>query len=395
MKRAALGIICIFSVALWIGCGGGSSSSSSSGNTNLSHIKKRLFVGNSYGGAIQIIDAQLDQISAFSISPLGTPTDMLVSPDGKYTLVYDKSSNSFDAVNNAQEFLETSGLYVGGFSQSYVLSSDNKTLYAAVRNFQNSTGPQGAIVTVDYSSTKAVTGSIPVPNVRWVAINHAGNRLLAFSDNSDSMAIIDPTQTTPALTTVSAGLDHPVGAIFSSDDSKAYILSCGPECGGTQAMVTEYDMSTGATRSVNVSAATVGLLVSNTLYVAGAPGGVGGTVTAVDTGAMTAGTPVTISSGYHDIMQSAGNKIWIGANTCGGGGCLTVFDPSTSTATVDNPASGSNSKGDVTGMAWVDFQNEMYVIEGGELRVYDTSGNEIPTTMDIVGAAYGIAYVPQ
>ncbi len=393
MKRAALGIICIFSVALWIGCGGGGSSSSSSSNP-VSHIKKRLFVGNTYSGDLQIIDAQLDSISAFMVTGLGTPTDMLVSADGKYTLVYDRGSNSFDAVNNAQEIVETSALYVGGFSQSYVLSSDNKTLYAAVRNYQNSTGPQGAIVTIDYSSTKQVTGTIPVPNVRWIAINHAGNRLLAFSDNSNSMTILDPTQTTPTLTTVT-GFDHPVGAVFSSDDSKAYVLSCGPECGGTQSMVTEYNMSTGATRSVNVPAATVGLLVSNTLYVAGAPGGVGGTVTAIDTGAMTAGTPVTISSGYHNIMQSAGNKIWIGANTCGGGGCLTLFDPSTSTATVDNPASGSNSKGDVTGMAWVDFQNEMYVVEGGELRVYDTSGNEIPTTMDIVGAAYGIAYVPQ
>ena len=31
--------------------------------------------------------------------------------------------------------------------------------------------------------------------------------------------------------------DHPIKAVFSADGSEAYILSCGPECGGSKASV--------------------------------------------------------------------------------------------------------------------------------------------------------------
>src|SRR5947207_4884145 len=44
-------------------------------------------------------------------------------------------------------------------------------------------------------------------------------------------------------TVTGTGLDHPSYAVFSADDSKAYILNCGSECGGTQASVSVLDTS--------------------------------------------------------------------------------------------------------------------------------------------------------
>jgi hypothetical protein len=38
--------------------------------------------------------------------------------------------------------------------------------------------------------------------------------------------------------------------------------------------------------------------------------------------------------------------------------------------------------------------NQMYVCEGGELLRYDTSGNQVPTLVDIVGKAFDVRSVP-
>ena len=45
------------------------------------------------------------------------------------------------------------------------------------------------------------------------------------------------------------GFDNPVYAVFSTDDSKAYILSCGFECGGVAASVTVLDIASKTTPS--------------------------------------------------------------------------------------------------------------------------------------------------
>ena len=69
-----------------------------------------------------------------------------------------------------------------------------------------------------------------------LSINHSGNRIFGFSDNSDFVSVITPSQIGigNAVTTIGGPgvLDRPVAAFFSSDDNTAYVVSCGAECGG-------------------------------------------------------------------------------------------------------------------------------------------------------------------
>lgn len=112
---------------------------------------------------------------------------------------------------------------------------------------------------------------------------------------------------------------------------------------------------------------------------------------------MTASAAKVISGGIHSTIMSAGGKIWVGAHNCGTNkGCLSIFNTTDQSATINNPTGTANAKGNVTGMTPIDGRNVVYIVEGGELRVYDTgTGLEItPLALDIVGQAYGVAAIP-
>jgi hypothetical protein len=82
--------------------------------------------------------------------------------------------------------------------------------------------------------------------------------------------------------------------------------------------------------------------------------------------------------------------LFIGATSCGTSkGCLTVFDFNAKTAVVDTPS------GDVTGIAPIANRSVAYVIEGGQLRVFDTKTSAPSTTafIDIVGPAVDVKEV--
>ena len=81
------------------------------------------------------------------------------------------------------------------------------------------------------------------------------------------------------------GFDHPVYALFSPDDTKAYVLECGAECGGTTAAVTVLDLTTmTAGTRIPVPAATVGFLDGTTIFVVrGTPPGTSCSGTAATT----------------------------------------------------------------------------------------------------------------
>src|SRR5262249_1997113 len=151
-----------------------------------------------------------------------------------------------------------------------------------------------------------------------------------------------------------------VWGIFSSDDSMAYILNCGPECGGTSAGITVLDMSSNtAGTPLPVDAATIGLLSGSTLYLAGTPppnplgtNTCTGTTTSattcgrlevVDIGSMTVTASAIITDGYHDrIEMGANGQLFVGAHNCtnitipGGEvrGCLSIFDTNKSTVVI-------------------------------------------------------------
>jgi hypothetical protein len=102
---------------------------------------------------------------------------------------------------------------------------------------------------------------------------------------------------------------------------------------------------------------------------------------------------IDISNGFHQVMAfGANNKLFIGSRTCDNVnfGCLTIFDTSAGTAKIDGP------NGDVTGLQPIAGRNVMYVIEGGELRIFDTStGALTPNQIDILGKAIDAKAVDQ
>jgi hypothetical protein len=121
------------------------------------------------------------------------------------------------------------------------------------------------------------------------------------------------------------------------------------------------------------------------------------------------GTAVTIGDGYHRQMELASNnKLFIGARDCTNNpndsaaaptGCLTIFDTSAKTAVIDpakDPATGI-AKGFVTGMAPLANRNFVYVVSGGQLRIYDTTTSAISTgrSIDITGTVVDVKTIDQ
>lgn len=397
-KASVFTTTAILAALLLAGCGGGDENTQ---QDTTSKLKNRAFVTNSFFGYVAIVDADLDRQTAFSIQVGTNATYMVPTPDKKHILTYSDGSSSVSLI---QVDAEAPSAIIGlpNWSESIAITSDAKTGYAAVKNATVTGSAPGAIQVLDFANQK-ISSTIPIPSVRWLALNHAGTRLLAFSDQSDVVRLVDLTPTTPTVTVVTGTFSRPVAAYFTADDSKAYILSCGTECGATgavppdtKASVTELTIASGATRTVSVNAATVALLDGNTLYVAGAPGGSGGTLDTVDVNTMTRTSSVAIGPGSHRVIKSGGGKIWVGATGCGTAeGCLSVFTPG-GDVIVDTPGTGQTSKGAVTGMSVVSGRNLMYVVEGGQLRSYDlgSAAEVTPFSLDIRGTLYDVVTVP-
>ncbi len=401
LKRAIILVFSAAFLALLLSCGSGTSTSTT---TNpVSKIKKRAFVTNNFQSQIDIVNAANDTINtilstnvsgqttttlANTINTGTGPTQMVETPNKALTLVFDQGANSIAVVNNALE--STAGqIPLPGFTESFVVAQDNTTVYVAVPNAPVTGQPSGAVEVLN-ASTGVLTNSIPVPGARHIVLGHNGNKLLVFADGTNQMWVIDTAKATAASIN---GFDRPVFGFFTSDDSKAYILNCGPECGGSAASVTVLDMTSNTPgTSVPVSAATIGLLNGNTLYVAGTRTS-GGVLDVVDTGTLTVTkSAVAISDGYHQRMALASNnKLFIGSRTCTNAvqGCLSMFDTSAGSVVI-SPA----GQGDVTGIEPITDRNVVYVIEGGELRIYDTTTSmQQATQIDIIGNAYDVKQV--
>ena len=390
VKSGAILFLILFLIAGLVGCGGSGSSSSTN---QTSGVKVRAFVSNTFNGVIDIVDAQHDSLVQGHTIQVGVqPGMMQVSPDKTYTLVFDNGGgNRLVKVSNSQES-QTGAVVLPGAVTSFVISPDSASAYAAVPAAVSLGQPSGILQVVD-AANMTLSFVLNVPSVSRVVINHAGTRVLAFSDRSDTVTIVNTGQLGRGspLTTV-AGFDRPVFGVFSDDDSTAYIMNCGPECGGVHSSVTVLNMSRNAPgATVGVAGATIGALINGTLYVAGSASGAG-TLQPIDASTLSAGAPVAIGGGTHSLMALAtNNKLFIGAQGCGASrqGCLTVFDAGAGTAVIDTP------NGDVTGIGPIANRNVCYVIEGGELRVFDTTTSRPSSSafIDIVGAASDVKEV--
>jgi hypothetical protein len=440
LRQPALAILVLTAAsAIMASCGSNYNSNNTLGlppEANPATIKVHVFVSNplfSTGSSsvpvLNVVDGQLDLISPSVISvgaTSPTPGTMVLFPNKRLTLVFSASNNALTVVNNAsQNVAQSSGgttqsLTLPGFSESIVVAPDNATGFAAVPSAAVNGQSPGVVDVLDLS-TDAIVATIPIPGARYLAQSHNGNRILVLGSRPDTVTVLTPssvgTSTDPRLDVQSSLFDHPVWAAFSSDDSTAYILNCGPECGGTTASVTLLDINSNLVGpTIPVDAGTVGLLAGNTLYVAGTKPGANtcagsttatvattcGEVSAVDVGTMTVSSTATITDGYHNQMQmGANNQLFIGARACTNTkapangsnpgevrGCLSILDANKTTVVVPP------FNGDVTGIQPITRRNVVYVVQNGQLDIYDTTTDKLQKTqVDIVGQAVDVLQV--
>ncbi len=422
-------------------------------------------------GALYFDDAYYDIRHAynassgqFSISGYSgsLPETIQNMPEEQVGGVYGEGDGSFVLVSYASEKAGTPISVPGGLSSSIFIDRPRQFLYA--------TNGTTHVVSVDDLITNA-SYALNLPNAYRVSINPGGTIALVFVQNatqaantqigttpSDQFAVYsivgltlaqqqaaaastDPQhylnaqdcepQNVPAFcafpvsTGASASFDHPIKAVFSPDGSAAYVLDCGPECGGTTAGVTEIPI-TASSLNTNTSGAkgialvaqsniaipggtTNAIFNGNTMYLAGqqlqADGLFEGFLTILNTQTGQIAGTYPISDGTHNKMVFADdNTLWIGSIQCESGetykkaqasngtipyGCLTMFNTSTNTATLDA------YKGDATGIAAVTGLDKVYTGEGGQVYIYSTANmSELDNSnVTVQGTVSDVAYM--
>ncbi len=396
MKNSAL----LFAVLVVTGFGSLGCHHATATRSTSSGLTTRVFASQSISSltsspGLVVINGDLDTpAQASQISGGSAPGLMAISPQRETVLVFDTATNNVEIVSTTKQ--AASGTIQLPGSTTSMVAVSNQTGYAAVPAAPLTGSSPGALVVMDLP-TDIITASIGIPNAQTVVSNPSGDQLLVFSNESNAVTLVSPLlfNTGAPVTSTILGFDRPVWAVFSSDGSTAYVLNCGPQCGGTQASVQTLSMKTLAVGpSVPVDAATIGLLQGSALYVAGTPvtnhdctgqttaATTCGRLDVIDLASMTVTARVVITDGYHDRIDISNNgQLFIGSHTCTNignvnnvtgevRGCLSIFDttkPGNTTAVIppDN--------GDVTGLQSFASRFVEYVAEGGNLRVYDTT----------------------
>lgn len=424
MKKVLIPVIFLaVSVAL-VNCGG-----SSSAGTRTSGIAYRAFVSNPVASGINIVNAETD-LRATTVGPISagaTPGMMVVTPNRSLTLVFSgygtaTPDNVLSIIDNTKES-SAGQIQLHHPTESIVVSPDSSTAYVAIPQAPVVEQSQGVIELLGLTGQNPPTlvGEIAIPSVQYLSINNGGDRLLAFSPNSDSIAVVTPSNlgTSNPVVTYVGGFDRPVQAFFSSDDTTAFVINCGAECGGTQASVQQFDMTTNTLGgSVAACAPAVppntpqcagsfGLVNGSTMYLAGTPytnkqpsqpctgeitaAQTCGLLSIIDLSSMTITGNAIVTDGYHDRMAMGANgQLFIGARTCTEivppyppptgaevRGCLSIYNTLT-TAAGNVPAGGvviPPANGDVTGIQPIGTRDVVYVVQGyavpgGSLYVY-------------------------
>jgi hypothetical protein len=381
--------------------------SSNGSSTTVSKIKDRLLFDNAENGSVVILNIDTNPVVPFP-SPVGAltmPETMLMAADRSYVLIYDDAAFSLSYFNTAQETV-TSTLAVNYHTDSIVLSPDGKHAYAAVANIPEQNTPPGAVLS--YDLTTGLSGAlIPVQGARRLAISGDGKSLLVFSDGSNSINYINLTGTTLTAVPV-AGFDHPYTAYFSSDNTTAYVLNCGPECSGATSSVQPVAITTTTQTPgvpLPVPGATIGNLIGTTLYVAGndltQPAGQQGTLSTVNVSNMTLTSSIALTDttakvnndGLHVRMATFNNKLWIGSWNCSTNQCLSVVDLGSNSVTIPS------STGNVTSFAPSPLKKSMYVMQGapvaGELYQFNQDTLTFTIPYDIVGNGWDVKLLDQ
>jgi hypothetical protein len=410
-RNSYLSHLLVASLALAIaGCG----SSTSNNTPKPTGLKKRVLISNTAAGTVTVLDAQRD-VSSTKILGATSPTKMLTA--GGTTIAMSSTSSLITVIDNPTEAV-TFPAPIGDQPFDIAISPDGKNAWAAMRNF-------GFVQSVD-TTTGVARPVLRISNARRLVMSPQGSKLLVFPDpqgqvppNTNTFFVVDTATSAVQVVTDAAHLDQPFTAVFNGSETKAFILNCGAECGGTAASVVLADFTNPtATFSapIPVPGATVGLINGTNLYVAGTPNpaptgpGAGcpisrcGELTVINATALTAGTPIPITDGDHEKVSFANNRVYVGAARCtvepGSAantvrGCLSIFNTST-TATTFPIESSFRQNFDVTGFQPISGRNIIYIVQGDELDIFDTNTDTLApgvTQLDVVGTAFDVVQI--
>jgi DNA-binding beta-propeller fold protein YncE len=393
--QACAGAVLVVVTILVVGCSSGHNTFSANPSPTPTPLANpRMMVSDNQTGAVIVVNAKTDVIT--HTLPVLSP-GKLVSAGGT-TVIQSTLASSLAIFDNATETIRFT-VPLPALAVDIALTPDGSTTWVAENN--------GTVQSIN-TATGLITSTDSVPGVQRLVMGPQGTSILAFNDTlAINFTVLRPPSTIP-LVLGNTGLDHPANGVFSADDNHFQVFDCGRECAGTQAGIAGVALNTPGgpfiSNPLHVSGATVGLLGGTTIFVAGSPatGLNAGTLQEVDTSTNTVGTPASIADGRHNQMVLTSNgRLYVGSQGCTLGatnaqnlrqGCLNIFDTVTLAVTsVLLPAFRIN--GDVTGLAPVAGRNVIYVVQGGQLDIFDTTTNAVSTSitpLNIAGTASGV-----
>lgn len=427
-------------------------------------------------GALPFMDAYYDirhaynsSTGQYSISGYSGKLPLTIQnmPEQQAGAVYGAGDGSFALVSYAQEKVTGTVTIPGGISSSTEGSPYNGVFISRDLGYVYAANPAvHEISVVNRNNGASVT--LNLPNAYGISVNPGGTIALAFVENATqtpgmtvnvnnpaTFAVYSIVQLTapqqaaatnnpnymgaqdcepqklplycvfPVSTGAAASFDHPIKAVFSPDGTAAYVVNCGPECGGTTASLTTIPITASSLNSGSVGASGIALVAQNniaipngatnalfngnTLYVAGqqlqpSSGLYTGYLTVLNMPAGTITGTYPIGDGVHNRMAFGDNNtLWIGSSQCNTGlryaqataganvqfGCITMFNTSSNTATIDA------YQGDGTGVAPVLGLNKVYTTEGGQIYIYSTTNMTAldNSNVTIAGTAVDVAYM--
>jgi len=431
-------------------------------------------------GELQIVDAYYDirsgytgQPASFSLSGYGgaLPVSIQNMPEEQQGAVYGSGDGTLTNANYQGE--KTAGTVSGlnGPSASIFMTRNGRFVFAA---------SQSSRVLTVVNQGNSASYPLSLPGVYRVSVNPGGTMALAFVQNSNYAYY--PRELTTSQTLAYSGgpstwpkaavdcepqnapgwclfqaqspdqldatgnfygaplvFDRPIKAVFSADGSTAYVLNCGPECGGTTASISLLPVAPlifplgqasgllpcNAAPCANAHSVPIvnipvpggvsnALVTTSTMYVVGQrlmpDGFLGGFLTvlnlannAIVPSTSSSPNPVSISDGtpggVSRMLQADDNTLWIGMTKCNQGerfynnqpyGCLTMYNTSTGKVVLLEPYSG-----DATGIAAVTGLHKIYSAQGGQVYIHSTKdGSAIDNQyVTVTGTAYDVAYM--
>jgi hypothetical protein len=445
LNQRVLVLACaIAGVVICVSCGSATNGASITTFTNRVLVSQSVTSATTFGGLV-LVNGNVDQLTrTAAISAGNSPTLMAITAARNLVAAFDISSNNVYAISTATE-KSVGQVHLPGPTFSMVLPTSNPVGFSAVPS-ANIPGYSviGAVESMNFS-TGALT-TIAVGNAQTVVANNTGSQVLVFSNDSNSVTVLNPADAIPPLDlscypsldpnppqnppvcTIVNGFDRPVFAVVSGNT--AYVLNCGAECGGIQASVQTLDLNSLAVGPpVPVNGATWAYLSGTNLYVAGTGTPTGqlcasltssvnaktgatycGTLDIVNLSTMTdpyfnsPGTEIAIPDGYHQRMDMSSNgQLFVGSKDCTNvgnvndpsgevRGCLAILNTNTGAVVIPS------DNGDVTGLQSFTSRDVEYVAEDGNLRVYDTLTDQLLInpdylplgTIPVVGYAYDV-----